>query len=119
MSVGIYLLPIADGDAEIKRLADLIEGAAGELSPFDELHGFGIDEVDLEASALLQGRSDRLVKVQNANTAARLASRSSRAGALARKTSAWRSSAPSARKDRGSPLHPQLFRPWGRLARQR
>ena len=55
MSVGIDVLPIADGDAEIKRLADLIEGAAGELSPFDEVHGFGIDEVDLEASALLEG----------------------------------------------------------------
>ena len=70
MSVEIDILPIADGNAETKRLADLIEGAAGELSPFEELHGFSIDGVDLETSALPEGWRDRLVKVQNANTAA-------------------------------------------------
>ncbi|MGH8993633.1 MAG: ferredoxin [Acidimicrobiia bacterium] len=70
MSVEIDILPIADGNAEIKRLADLIEGAAGELSPFEELHGFSIDGVDLETSALPEGWRGRLVKVQNANTAA-------------------------------------------------
>ena len=70
MSVEIDILPIADGNAEIKRLADLIEGAAGELSPFEELHGFSIDGVDMETSALPEGWRDRLVKVQNANTAA-------------------------------------------------
>jgi hypothetical protein len=55
MSVEIDILPIADGNAEIKRLADLIEGAAGELSPFEELHGFSIDGVDMETSALPEG----------------------------------------------------------------
>ena len=69
MSVEIDILPIADGNAEVKRLADLIEGAAGELSPFEELHGFSIDGVDMETSALPEGWRDRLVKVQNANTA--------------------------------------------------
>ena len=69
MSVEIDILPIADGNAEVKRLADLIEGAAGELSPFAELHRFSIDGVDMETSALPEGWRDRLVKVQNANTA--------------------------------------------------
>jgi hypothetical protein len=34
------------------------------------LHGYSIDGVDLETSALPDGWRDRLVKVQNANTAA-------------------------------------------------
>jgi hypothetical protein len=33
MSVEIDILPIADDNAETGRLADLIEGAAGEFSP--------------------------------------------------------------------------------------
>jgi hypothetical protein len=70
LSVEIDILPIADGNAEVKRLADLIEGAAGELSSLEELHGFSIDGVDMETSALPEGWRDRLVKVQNANTAA-------------------------------------------------
>ena len=47
MSVEIDILPIADGNAETERLADLIEGVAGEFSPFEELHGFSINSVDL------------------------------------------------------------------------
>jgi hypothetical protein len=39
-------------------------------SSFEELHGFGIDGVDLQTSALPAGWGKRLVKVQNANTAA-------------------------------------------------
>ncbi|MDQ1501570.1 MAG: hypothetical protein QOI86_4910, partial [Actinomycetota bacterium] len=35
-----------------------------------ELHGFSIDGVDLETSVLPERWRDRLVKVQNANTAA-------------------------------------------------
>src|SRR5215469_2557965 len=69
MSVEIDILPIADDDAETERLADLIEGVAGEFSPFEELHGFSIDGVDMTTSALPAGWRDRLVKVQNANTA--------------------------------------------------
>jgi hypothetical protein len=69
-SVEVDFLPIAEDNDETARLADLIEGVAGEFSPFEELHGFSIDGVDLETSALPADWRDRLVKVQNANTAA-------------------------------------------------
>lgn len=61
---------MADTNAETARLADLIEGVAGEFSTFEELHGFSIDGVDLDTAVLPEGWRDRLVKVQNANTAA-------------------------------------------------
>src|SRR5687768_1151269 len=48
MSVEVDILPIADDNQETARLADLIEGVAGEFSTFEELHGFSIDGVDLE-----------------------------------------------------------------------
>ncbi len=70
MSIEVDILPIADGNDETARLADLIEGVAGEFSAFEELHGFSIDGVDLETSVLPDGWRGRLVKVQNANTAA-------------------------------------------------
>lgn len=70
MSIEVDILPIADDNQETARLADLIEGVAGEFSPFEELHGFSIDGVDLDTSALPAGWRGRLVKVQNANTAA-------------------------------------------------
>lgn len=70
MSIEVDILPIADSNAETARLADLIEGVAGEFSPFEELHGFSIDGVDLDTAVLSDGWRDRLVKVQNANTAA-------------------------------------------------
>jgi hypothetical protein len=70
MSAEIDILPIADDDAETARLADLLEGVAGEFCQFEELHGFSIDGVDLKTSALPAGWRDRLVRVRNANTAA-------------------------------------------------
>ncbi|MEU1982137.1 DUF6036 family nucleotidyltransferase [Nocardia sp. NPDC019395] len=70
MSLEIDILPIAVDNEETARLADLIEGVAGEFSPFEDLHGFSIDGVDMETSALPAGWRGRLVKVQNANTAA-------------------------------------------------
>jgi hypothetical protein len=70
MSIEIDILPIAPDNEETARLADMIEGVAGEFSSFEELHGFSIDGVDLETSVLPDGWRDRLVKVQNANTAA-------------------------------------------------
>lgn len=70
MSIEVDILPIADDNDETARLADLIEGVAGEWSPFEQTHGFSIDGVDLDTSALPAGWRDRLVKVQNANTAA-------------------------------------------------
>ena len=39
MSVEIDVLPIADTDQETERLADLIEGVAGEFSPFEQTVG--------------------------------------------------------------------------------
>jgi hypothetical protein len=69
MSAEIDILPIADDNKETGRLADLIEGVAGEFSSFEQLHGFSIDGVDLETAVLPDGWRDRLVKVQNANTA--------------------------------------------------
>jgi hypothetical protein len=70
MSAEIDILPVADDNAETERLADLLEGVAGEFSPFEELHGYSIVGVDLKTSALPAGWRDRLVRVQNANTAA-------------------------------------------------
>lgn len=70
MSAEIDILPIADDNDETSRLADIIEGVAGEFSSFEELHGFSIDGVDLTTSALPASWRDRLVIVQNANTAA-------------------------------------------------
>jgi len=70
MSIEVDILPIAADNDETARLADLIEGVAGEFSSFEELHGFSIDGVDLETSALPEGWRDRLIRVQNSNTAA-------------------------------------------------
>ena len=58
MSIEIDILPIAKDNEETARLADLIEGVAGEWSPFEETHGFSIDGVDLETSALPAGWRD-------------------------------------------------------------
>jgi hypothetical protein len=69
-SAEIDVIPIADDAGEIERLAAEIEGVAGELSPFAQQHGFAIDGVDLNTSALPDGWHDRLVKVQNKNTGA-------------------------------------------------
>lgn len=68
-SLEIDVLPIADTEGEIARLADEIEGVAGEFSAFAHTHGFSIDGVDLQTSALPDRWRERLVKVQNSNTA--------------------------------------------------
>lgn len=70
MSIEVDVLPMGDDNDEIARLADLIEGVAGEWSPFEQQHGFSIDGVDLTTAILPTGWRDRLVKVQNVNTAA-------------------------------------------------
>jgi hypothetical protein len=70
MSREVDILPIADDNDETGRLADEIEGIAGEFSTFEETHGFSIDGVDLDTSALPAGWRQRLVQVQNRNTAA-------------------------------------------------
>jgi hypothetical protein len=69
-SLEVDILPITDDNNETMQLADLIFGVAGELSPFQQTHGFSIDGVDLTTSALPEGWRTRLIKVQNENTAA-------------------------------------------------
>lgn len=70
MSISIDIVPMAQDNTETARLASLIEGVAGEFSPFEQLHGFSIDGVDLETSVLPAGWRARLVRVQSENTAA-------------------------------------------------
>lgn len=65
----VDILPIADSDAEVRAMSDLLEGTTGELSMFEETHGFSIDGVDLNTAILPGGWRDRLARVQNANTA--------------------------------------------------
>lgn len=69
MSMEIDVMPIAEDNDVVIELGDRIEGVAGELSPFESTHGFSIDGVDMSTSALAAGWGDRLVKVQNINTA--------------------------------------------------
>ncbi len=69
-SLEVDILPITDDNDQAIELADLIFAAAGELSQFQQTHGFSLDGVDLTTSALPDGWRQRLVKVQNENTAA-------------------------------------------------
>lgn len=70
MSMEIDVLPIADDEQEVIRLGDILEGVMGELSAFESTHGFSIDGVDMSTAVLPMGWRERLVKVQNENTAA-------------------------------------------------
>lgn len=70
MSAEVDVLPIAETNAEIEHLGNVIEGVAGELSPFEQMHGYSIDGVDLTSSVLPDGWRERLVPVRNSNTAA-------------------------------------------------
>lgn len=49
-------------------LADLIDGAIGELSPFEERFGYYAQGVGPETAVLPDGWKDRVVKIQNENT---------------------------------------------------
>lgn len=69
-SLEIDVLPITDDNDETTHFADLIVGAAGGFSPFEQQRGFSIDGVDQTTCALPEGWRTRLVKVQNENTAA-------------------------------------------------
>lgn len=50
------------------ELADLIDGAIGELSPFEERFGYYAQGVGPETAILPAGWRDRLVAICNANT---------------------------------------------------
>lgn len=64
----VDVLPMGEDLEETRRLADEIEGVAGELSSFDELHRFHLDGVDDTTATLPAGWRDRLVRVQNEGT---------------------------------------------------
>ena len=49
-------------------LADVIDGAIGELSPFDERFGYYAQGVGPETAILPAGWEGRIVKIQNENT---------------------------------------------------
>jgi hypothetical protein len=51
-SMEVDILPLTDDSNTTIELADLIVGVAGELSPFEQTHGFSIDGVDLTTAAL-------------------------------------------------------------------
>ncbi|MDU0349371.1 DUF6036 family nucleotidyltransferase [Actinomyces sp. MRS3W] len=59
----IDVLPIDDDPRVVEELADAIEGVAGELSPFEQLHGFFMDGVDETTAVLPAGWRGRLVRV--------------------------------------------------------
>lgn len=50
------------------ELADLIDGAIGELSPFQDAFGYYAQGVGPETAVLPEGWQRRVVKIQNANT---------------------------------------------------
>jgi hypothetical protein len=64
----IDLIPNLDDPVRVEELSDLIEGVAGEMSPFEETHGFALDGVDFHTSVLPDGWRDRLVPVANEST---------------------------------------------------
>ena len=67
-SLEVDLLPLAADTERVEVLADLIEGVAGEMSPFHDTHGFYLDGVDLTTCVLPDGWQDRLVPVSNDST---------------------------------------------------
>lgn len=108
MSLEIDVLPVADDNEETARLADVIEGVAGEFSPFEELHGFSIDGVDLTTSRPRVFPSDGATDSLGSRTSTLqrpARTTSSRAGAWTTKTCAWPSCAPTVKRTRTSLLH--------------
>ena len=69
--LGAVLLQSREADCYPLRrpdLADVIDGAIGELSPFDERFGYYAQGVGPETAILPTGWEGRLVKIQNENT---------------------------------------------------
>jgi len=67
----IDILPFGSSHEDTQRLADQIEGAAGEYSPYDVLHGFYLDGVDETTAVLPVGWRDRLVAVESYSVVSR------------------------------------------------
>ncbi|GAB3994062.1 DUF6036 family nucleotidyltransferase [Nocardioides marmoraquaticus] len=70
MSMEVDVLPMGADTEETTRLADRIDGVAGELSQFEQTHGFSIDGVDLSTSILPAAWRERLVEVNGPLTEA-------------------------------------------------
>lgn len=68
LSAEVDVMPDVDDADLMAELSDRIEGVGGELSPFEELHGFALDGVDLTTSVLPLGWRGRLVVVSNEST---------------------------------------------------
>lgn len=67
-SLEVDVLARGRTDDETAGFAELLSGIAGELSPFDQTHGFHLDGVDDTTAVLPPGWEERLVKVSNAST---------------------------------------------------
>jgi hypothetical protein len=91
MSIEVDILTIADSNEETARLADLIEGVAGEFSWFEELHGFSIDGVDLDTAVLPDAGATVLSGCRTRTRPRQQESRVSPAGVSTRRISASRS----------------------------
>lgn len=98
MSIEVDVLPIAETNEETARLADLIEGVAGEWSPFEQQHGFSIDGVDLTTAALPAAGGTDSSRSKTRTPRPHRVSLGSLGGAWTRKTSASPSSVPTARR---------------------
>jgi hypothetical protein len=62
----VDIAPLHDDDGQ--SLATLLDGVAGELSPFHQTHGFYIQGVGRDTAILPDGWEERLVRVSNDNT---------------------------------------------------
>ena len=111
MSVEVDVLPIADSNDVTADLADLIEGVAGEWSPFEEQHGFSIDGVDLDTAVLPAGCGSGWCRSRTRTPPPRRDGRSSSAGAWTLRTCASRSCAPTGRRTSTSCV-PFMRRGW-------
>lgn len=64
MSREVDILPLTLSPADTEELAEKL-GAHGELTLFDETHGFHVDGVDMTTAVLPQGWHERLVPVKS------------------------------------------------------
>lgn len=69
MSEEVDVAPMEDDDAQ--SLATELDAAIGEMSFFHETHGFYVQGVGMDTAVLPEGWTDRLVRVNNANTRGR------------------------------------------------
>ncbi|MDI3330252.1 MAG: hypothetical protein QJR09_05870 [Micrococcus sp.] len=70
-SLGVDILPMAADGVQASVLVERLEGAAGEFSPFEQLHGIRIEGADARTSILPRGWRDRLVRFPDGSPAAR------------------------------------------------